>query len=545
MVPADNQRASEQHAAPELALINRIARIAIQDLDLRPMLARIVHAVKQHSGCELVTCASLNLESGRFVCEAIESDIPTGLRVGYGSDIGSGVVGEVAATGRTLLVADTRLHANYIETTQGVCSELCVPVLHGGEVIAVLNAESPRVDAFRDQRGLFEAVAEHVAGAIAAARMHQQLTRRVALLGMMSDLLRSALDAGDLEQALDHIAAFVRDRFALELCVILLADENQQRITMNTLAGHSLMTAHRGQVWPTDVGITGRAFRTGQEQFVPDVGLDPDYVMGNRAVNAEYVLPIRFRDRVLGLIDMEGVSADSFSAENRQMLRALADQVAGAIYLARANERLREINRVVEEKSVALELANVRLRDANAALERLSNLDGLTGVANRRRFDEGLRREWRRARRRGRSLGLLLIDIDDFKAYNDGYGHLAGDDCLKRVAALLRDKLHRAEDLLARYGGEEFAVLLPEADGAAARRCAEYLHTAIATAKFPHQFARVGRCVSVSIGVVSIVPHSGIKPSDFIRMADRELYRAKGEGRNRIAQYAGGASGSL
>jgi diguanylate cyclase (GGDEF)-like protein len=524
----------ELREASDLALVSDVARIALRYMELRPMLQSIVGALKEHLHCEFVDCATLDLRTRSFACAALECDLPTIIHLGYGRQFGSGVVGEVAATGRSISVADTRKHKNYVETLVGVRSELCVPVKHGGEVVAVINAESTRLDAFRDRQLLLETVAEQVAGAIAAARLNQDLRQRVELLEMMSELLRAAVDAGDLDKSLERIAAFVHQRFYLELCAVLLTDETQTRLMLKAEAGKSSLVDEFQREWPTDMGITGRAFRTGSAQFVADVSKDPDYFMANPDVRCEYAVPVRFHDRLLGLIDMESASAESFSDENRVMLNALAAQVAGAIHLAATNQRLSQINHEVAEKSLALERANAQLRVANDTLLRLSHIDGLTGVGNRRRFDQGLRSEWRRARRHHLELSLLLIDIDDFKAYNDGYGHLAGDDCLKRIAAALRSALIRPGDLLSRYGGEEFAVLLPKTAVSRALRCAEQLHDAVAGLALPHRFARASQIVTASIGVATWTPDMRIKPSDFIGRADRALYVAKAEGRNRV-----------
>jgi diguanylate cyclase (GGDEF)-like protein len=220
------------------------------------------------------------------------------------------------------------------------------------------------------------------------------------------------------------------------------------------------------------------------------------------------------------------------------MLDALAAQVTGAIHLVSTNQRLSEIVSEVAEKSTALELANAQLREANDTLQRLSNSDGLTGIANRRRFDRGLRSEWRRAYRNHSELSLLLLDIDDFKAYNDGYGHLAGDDGLKRIAAALNAATHSPGALVARYGGEEFAVLLPHTDAVKALRCADQLQDALAALALPHRFARASDHITASIGVATLRPTVRMKPSDFIRCADRALYVAKAEGRNRVVLAA-------
>jgi diguanylate cyclase (GGDEF)-like protein len=527
-------RVAELREASDLVLINDIARIALRYMELRPMLQGIVQALKRHLDCEFVDCATLDVHTRSFACEALESDLPTAIHVGYGRELGSGVVGEVAATGRPLLIGDTRRRANYVEILPGARSELCVPVKRGREVIAVINAESTRLNAFDDRLLLLETVAEQVAGAIAAARLNQELRRRVELLGMMSNLLRAAVEAGNLDAALDRIVVFVHRRFHLELCAVMLADPSQSRLLLKAEAGKSILNGESLPEWPTRTGINGRAFRTGVAQYVPDVRLDPDYIMGNPDVICEYVLPIRFEDRLLGLIDMESASAESFSEENRVMLDALAAQVAGAIHLVSANQHLSEVNREVAEKSAALELANAQLREANNTLQRLSHIDGLTGVGNRRRFDQGLRSQWRQARRQRQELSLLFIDIDDFKAYNDGYGHLAGDDCLKRIAGALNAALKHPDGLVARYGGEEFAVLLPGAGVSGALRCAEQMHDAVRALDLPHRFARASQFVSASIGVATLTPDMRMKPSDFIRSADRALYVAKAEGRNRV-----------
>ncbi|HZP65178.1 MAG TPA: diguanylate cyclase [Rudaea sp.] len=525
---------AELREASDLALINDIARIALQYMELRAMLQRIVQALKLHLGCEFVDCATLDLHTRIFTCEAVACDLPCSMHVGYTRQLGIGVVGEVAVTGRALSVPDTRKHPNYIEILPGARSELCIPVRHGGEVVAILNVESRTVDAFRERRLLLETVAEQVAGAIAAARLNQELRRRVDVLGMMSGLLRVAVDAGDLGQALESIARFVHARFHLEFCGILLFDAARAMLVLKAEAGRATLDGKSFPEWPVDLGVNGRAVRTRASQFVPDVRADPDYVMCNGATRTEYVVPILFRGELIGVIDMESASYESFTDENRAMLDALAAQVAGAIHLASTNQRLTDMVREVADKSAALEDANAKLRAANRELHRLSHSDGLTGIGNRRRFDEGLRSEWRRARRQGRPLSLLLLDIDDFKAYNDGYGHLAGDDCLKRIAAALRTAAERHNGLLARYGGEEFAVLLPDTEAGRALRCGEEMQQALATLALPHRFSRASAHVTASFGVMTLRPRVVMKPSEFIRCADHALYTAKAEGRNQI-----------
>lgn len=169
-------------------------------------------------------------------------------------------------------------------------------------------------------------------------------------------------------------------------------------------------------------------------------------------------------------------------------------------------------------------------------LEALSLTDGLTGIANRRMFDQRLASDWADARRERKPLSLAILDIDCFKQYNDAYGHVAGDECLKRLAGILREVARRPRDVVARFGGEEFILLLPETDAAAARALAGKVEARIAELAIPHAGSVVAERVTVSIGVATTVPGEDAVPRAFVALVDRLLYAAKHAGRNRIMQ---------
>ncbi|MBI4799895.1 MAG: diguanylate cyclase [Desulfarculus sp.] len=170
----------------------------------------------------------------------------------------------------------------------------------------------------------------------------------------------------------------------------------------------------------------------------------------------------------------------------------------------------------------------------NRKLRLLSNLDGLTGISNRRFFDEAFQREWRRALRQGHPLGVLMIDIDHFKAYNDYFGHAQGDECLKQVARCLLEGLRRPGDLLARYGGEEFVVVLADTDQQGALVVAEGLRQAVERLGLPQAGSCPAQVVTVSIGAAAALPQEGQAEHDLLAQADRALYRAKALSRNRV-----------
>jgi diguanylate cyclase (GGDEF)-like protein len=173
------------------------------------------------------------------------------------------------------------------------------------------------------------------------------------------------------------------------------------------------------------------------------------------------------------------------------------------------------------------------LQEANRKLELLANLDGLTQIANRRRFDDYLSLEWQRHQREQHPLALILIDIDYFKRYNDGYGHQGGDDCLIRVAQAIAQVPQRPTDLVARYGGEEFVVILSNTDTQGALKVAQAIQDAIADLAIPHENSMISDHITLSLGVASLIPTSDQSLGNLIAYADQALYTAKKEGRDR------------
>lgn len=178
--------------------------------------------------------------------------------------------------------------------------------------------------------------------------------------------------------------------------------------------------------------------------------------------------------------------------------------------------------------------AEHQLLSLQKELEALSYKDSLTGVANRRMFDAVMEKEWSNAKRSQQALSLILLDIDYFKQYNDEYGHIQGDDCLKRVAKTLSTVASRPRDFFARFGGEEFVIVLPETDEKSAGIIAERCREGILQEDIPHEKSMVGPVLTVSMGVGSVIPSRHQQAVAFIELVDSRLYLAKKQGRNRI-----------
>ncbi len=202
------------------------------------------------------------------------------------------------------------------------------------------------------------------------------------------------------------------------------------------------------------------------------------------------------------------------------------------------NAKIRALQRLESMRTKQLEMSR-DLASANRELEKLSRQDGLTGIANRRYFDSYLVTEVRRGARERQPLSLILSDVDHFKAFNDCYGHQAGDDCLRRVAAALSSAGRRPADLAARYGGEEFAMVLPGTVLEGAVDVAQAVSRVIDGLAIPHARSAVDRKVTLSQGIVSLTPEKETSSEDLIQRADQALYMAKQQGRNRYIVFGG------
>lgn len=206
----------------------------------------------------------------------------------------------------------------------------------------------------------------------------------------------------------------------------------------------------------------------------------------------------------------------------------------GVVRVHRLKANARRLAELVSERTLQLEAANARL-------EELATRDALTGLANRRRFQDFLTQEWQRSRRTGAPLALVLLDVDFFKMFNDTHGHPGGDECLRRVAEVLRTTVNRATDLPARYGGEEFAVVLSDTNREGARVVAEAIRSRVEALAIAHGASAAGPNVTVSLGIAVATGTGTSSAEDLIASADQALYRAKAEGRNRWVENPAGS----
>ncbi len=210
----------------------------------------------------------------------------------------------------------------------------------------------------------------------------------------------------------------------------------------------------------------------------------------------------------------------------------LKSKVGIFLEMFRQKQLLEEKTRELDAKILELEELQHRLEESNKKLQHLSSVDGLTGLFNRRHFDDIFVAEWKSAVRRKKPMSIIIIDIDNFKAYNDSYGHIAGDICLQQVAKGLLCALRRPNDMVCRYGGEEFTVILPDADVIGAELVANRMRESVKGLQIPHSSSSTGGYLTISLGISTIIPEHGQSATVLLDAADKALYRAKAEGRD-------------
>lgn len=258
------------------------------------------------------------------------------------------------------------------------------------------------------------------------------------------------------------------------------------------------------------------------------VGLCPENEPKSRMEWAYRDLQIAFHTAV----EHSDLLQDQLQQKNQDLMAEIVQRQSAESKLQRM------MDLVSREKSDLESMVQILLEhgDASAREGEEARTDSLTGIANRRRFDEALTHEWQRHSRSGGPLSVILSDVDHFKLYNDHYGHQAGDDCLRAVAQAIRNACQRPTDVVARYGGEEFAVILAETDEDGARYVAERVREAVVNASLPHAYSPVGATVTLSLGVATRRPQTGRPDNSRLMMeeADRRLYLAKRNGRNQV-----------
>lgn len=336
---------------------------------------------------------------------------------------------------------------------------------------------------------------------------NRQLEELVRDLSLIYDIGQGINQTVDLDSLYAVVTDVIRNRLMLHNYSLMAWDEKYRVLRVRAAFGFSNPEKVMQMTFQAGEGIAGHVVSTGKMIYVKDCLKEPRLVDKGVALAGSILsLPLQYKSQALGVIHFGRNEIDGFGAQDIRMLKLVADQVALAMANAKLYTKTRE----------------------------LSLTDELTGVYNRRHFQEVLQLEWKRAVRFKRELSVLMIDIDYFKKFNDTYGHLAGDQVLRQIGFLLKNSL-REVDTVARFGGEEFVVMLPDTDKRGALAVAEKLRHLVQEHRFVGE-KKTLQAITISVGV-ACYPHDADEMDDLIDHADIVLYEAKDGGRNRVVVY--------
>ncbi|MBE7380902.1 MAG: diguanylate cyclase [Leptolyngbya sp. SIO1E4] len=350
----------------------------------------------------------------------------------------------------------------------------------------------------------------------AAEKLLQQVRRERLIAQISQEISRSK----SLQPILQQVVSKVRTFLGVDRLIIIdLRDKQAGEVTYedHSEAVRSMLAWKLRHTWIVKEAFLDR-YRQGHPVAVNDVRdqrlSDAEFsFLEYFQICADLTVPLLENNELWGLLSVHHSTTKDWQPEDRRLLETLGTQVSTATQRDKLHRELTQ---------------------ANQKLKRFAYLDGLTKVANRRRFEQFLQDEWRRLMREKAPLAIIMADIDQFKAYNDVYGHQAGDECLRRVAGTLSSTIRRPADMVARYGGEEFVVVLPKTTLEGAAKVAEKMRTLVRSQKIPHQGSTSDQIVTLSLGVAVMHPHPLRTPDDLIQAADQALYQAKKEGRDRV-----------
>ena len=491
----------EQKKSAQLSLLAEVGRLVTNSLDEKEILERTLAViVKQYGYAE--AAISMLVEDGLLEVAAISGTQDFGYRPGYRQTLERGIIGHVAKTRRAYLASDVSQDPYYFSSAIREGSAIGVPMLDKEQILGVIYVESSRRDDLQeDDLETLQTIANQVATSIQKARLYTRTQEHLQVMTTLQSISHTVSSTLDLDEILSSVLKLLQDSFGYTYASIYLFDGDVLHLGAQLGYPEGMLIRDI----PISGGVIGRTARTKETQFLRDVSTDPDFLRASYDVRSEIAVPLLKENIVLGVLNVEADHTMSLRQKDVNLLNALAGQVAIAI-------------------------DNARL---HAEVKRMALTDVISGLANRRAFDETLEAEITRAVRYRHPLSLIILDLDSFKEYNDKWGHPAGDVRLNEIAGLLRLNV-REPDLAARYGGEEFAVILPNTAKEGALKLAERLRQS-AEASAP-QIGEGDAPIpgyTLSLGVATL-PDDATTLEELLLMADNAELMAKRLGKNRV-----------
>ena len=491
----------EQRKSAHLGLLEAVGRQVTNSLDEKEILERTLEILVEKFGYAEATI-SLLIHEDNLEVVAISGTQDFGYQRGYQQKIGQGIIGHVAQTREAYITGDVAQDPYYFSSAERNGSAIGVPMLDKEILLGVIYVESATKDELqKDDVQTLQTLANQVATSLQKARLYARTQQHLQVMTTLQSISNAVASSLELDEILDNVIRLLKDSFGYSYISIYLLDGNVLYLGAelgypDTLLIHEI---------PITSGVIGRTVRTKKTQFIRDVSTDSDFLQASYEVKNEIAVPLIKDNNVLGVLNVESKGDVPLTENDVNVLNTLAGSVAVAIDNARLH-------------------AEVKL---------MAMTDVVSGLANRRAFDETLYAEITRASRYSQPISLIILDLDSFKEYNDKWGHPAGDIRLREIADLLRSNV-RDPDMAARYGGEEFAVILPNTSKGGAIRLAERLrHSAESSAPQRSEDNYPISGYTISLGVATY-PDDATSVEELLLMADNAELMAKRLGKNQV-----------
>jgi diguanylate cyclase (GGDEF)-like protein len=491
----------EQRKSAHLGLLEAVGRQVTNSLDEKEILERTLEIVVDRFGYA-EAAISLLVNDNMLEVAAISGTQDFGYQPGYQQKIGSGIIGHVAEIRESYFAGDVSQDPYYFSSAERNGSAIGAPMLDKENLLGVIYVESDTKDELQmDDVQTLQTLANQVATSLQKARLYARTQVHLQVMTTLQSISHAVTSSLELDEILDNVIRLLKDSFGYTYISIYLLEGDV--LYLGTELGYpDTMLIHE---IPITAGVIGRTARTKKTQFIRDVSKDSDFLRASYEVKNEIAVPLLKDNNVLGVLNVESKGDRRLTENDVNVLNTLAGSVAVAIDNARLH-------------------AEVKL---------MAMTDVISGLANRRAFDEMLEAEITRASRYSHPVSLIILDLDSFKEYNDKWGHPAGDVRLKEIADLLRSNV-REPDVAARYGGEEFAIILPSTSKGGAIRLAERLRSS-AEASSPQKTNDNDPVpgYTISLGVATF-PEDAASVEELLLMADNAELMAKRLGKNRV-----------
>jgi diguanylate cyclase (GGDEF)-like protein len=488
----------------QLSLLQQVSERLVKSLDEKEIYQIAIQAIADIFGYD-EAAISLVTENNQLELVSIGGLKDYGFERGFRQEIGQGIMGHVAKTSKPYYTASVEHDDFYYHPQgQGAGAAIGVPMRYEDKLIGVVYIQNATPNSIiEDDIPVLKTLANHLASALQNARLFADVHDHLIAANSLQSISQIVTSSLDLEKIFTTVVTLLQENYEYNHVSIYQLEGDVLRL--GAQVGYPAdLVIHEIRITS---GVTGRAIRTRQTQFLPNVKDDPSFLRASHEVQSEICVPLVKDKIVLGVLNVESTELRPLTQKDVELLDAFARPVAMAVDNARLHARV---------KSLAL-------------------TDGLTSLINRRAFDQVLETEVARAIRYAHPLSLIIVDIDSFKGYNDLHGHPAGDERIKAIAEIFTENV-RHPDIAARYGGEEFAIILPHTDKTGALVMAERLRIAAAS-QSPDNVPSPGHPIAgytISLGVATF-PHDGKTSKELLLAADNAELHAKRLGKNQTS----------